>query len=79
MRLVFAGTPAFARCALEALLEAGHDIPLVVTQPDRFGKVLVQVQTACDGSRYLRNLQCVRKPRDEVIASWCDKDLGLVL
>ncbi len=37
MRLVFAGTPAFARCALEALLEAGHDIPLVLTQPDRPG------------------------------------------
>jgi methionyl-tRNA formyltransferase len=35
MRLVFAGTPAFARSALEALLEAGHEIALVLTQPDR--------------------------------------------
>ena len=35
MRLVFAGTPAFARCALQALLEAGHDVSLVLTQPDR--------------------------------------------
>jgi methionyl-tRNA formyltransferase len=35
MRLVFAGTPAFARCALEALLQAGHDISLVLTRPDR--------------------------------------------
>jgi len=35
MRLVFAGTPEFARVALEALLAAGHDIPLVLTQPDR--------------------------------------------
>jgi len=35
MRIVFAGTPEFARRALEALLTAGHDIPLVLTQPDR--------------------------------------------
>jgi methionyl-tRNA formyltransferase len=35
MRLVFAGTPAFARTALQALLDAGHDIVLVLTQPDR--------------------------------------------
>jgi len=35
MRLAFAGTPAFARVALQALLDAGHDVALVVTQPDR--------------------------------------------
>ncbi len=35
MRLVFAGTPAFARSALQALLDAGHDVRLVLTQPDR--------------------------------------------
>ena len=35
MRIVFAGTPEFAARALEALLEAGHDIALVLTQPDR--------------------------------------------
>ena len=35
MRLVFAGTPEFARVALQALLAAGHDVPLVLTQPDR--------------------------------------------
>ena len=35
MRLVFAGTPEFAARALEALIAAGHDIPLVLTQPDR--------------------------------------------
>ncbi|NYT37545.1 methionyl-tRNA formyltransferase [Allopusillimonas soli] len=35
MRIVFAGTPDFARQALEALMAAGHDIPLVLTQPDR--------------------------------------------
>ena len=35
MRLVFAGTPAFAETALGALVAAGHEIALVLTQPDR--------------------------------------------
>jgi methionyl-tRNA formyltransferase len=35
MRLVFAGTPEFAAVALQALLDAGHDVALVLTQPDR--------------------------------------------
>jgi methionyl-tRNA formyltransferase len=35
MRIVFAGTPEFARHALSALALAGHAISLVLTQPDR--------------------------------------------
>lgn len=35
MRLVYLGTPPFAVPPLEALLRAGHEVPLVVTQPDR--------------------------------------------
>ncbi len=35
MKLIFAGTPEFAREALAALHAAGHDIALVLTQPDR--------------------------------------------
>jgi methionyl-tRNA formyltransferase len=35
MKLVFCGTPSFAVPTLEALLAAGHEIPLVVSQPDR--------------------------------------------
>ena len=35
MRLVFAGTPEFARVALARLHAAGHEIALVLTQPDR--------------------------------------------
>lgn len=35
MRVVFAGTPEFARTALERLHAAGFEIPLVLTQPDR--------------------------------------------
>jgi len=35
MRVVFAGTPEFAAVALAALIKAGHEVPLVLTQPDR--------------------------------------------
>jgi methionyl-tRNA formyltransferase len=35
MRLIFAGTPEFAAAALAALIEAGHEVVLVLTQPDR--------------------------------------------
>jgi methionyl-tRNA formyltransferase len=35
MKLVFCGTPQFAVPSLERLVAAGHDVQLVVTQPDR--------------------------------------------
>ena len=35
MKIVFMGTPEFAKVALEALVQAGHEIPLVITQPDK--------------------------------------------
>lgn len=35
MKIVFAGTPVFAAVALQALLDGGHEITLVLTQPDR--------------------------------------------
>jgi methionyl-tRNA formyltransferase len=35
LRLAFAGTPEFARVALQALHAAGHEVVLVLTQPDR--------------------------------------------
>lgn len=35
MKVIFAGTPEFAAVALQALIDAGFDIPLVFTQPDR--------------------------------------------
>ena len=35
MHLVFCGTPRFAVPTFEKLVEAGHSVPLVVTQPDR--------------------------------------------
>ena len=35
MKLVFCGTPEFAVPTLEAVISAGHEVALVVTQPDR--------------------------------------------
>lgn len=35
MRLIFLGTPEFAVPALDRLVAAGHEVALVVTQPDR--------------------------------------------
>ena len=35
MRIVFMGTPAFAVPSLEKLIEAGHELAGVFTQPDK--------------------------------------------
>ena len=35
MKIIFAGTPEFAAVALKSLYDAGFEIPLVLTQPDR--------------------------------------------
>jgi methionyl-tRNA formyltransferase len=35
MRVGFAGTPEFSKLALHAILNAGYEVPLVLTQPDR--------------------------------------------
>ncbi len=35
LRVVFAGTPEFAKTALASILDAGHQVVMVMTQPDR--------------------------------------------
>ena len=35
MKIVFMGTPDFARDSLKAIVEAGHEVALVVTNPDK--------------------------------------------
>ncbi|MFM7122486.1 MAG: methionyl-tRNA formyltransferase, partial [Fluviibacter sp.] len=35
LRVGFAGTPAFAECALQAILDAGFKVVVALTQPDR--------------------------------------------
>ena len=35
MKIIFAGTPDFAAAALKRIVQAGFEVPLVLTQPDR--------------------------------------------
>jgi methionyl-tRNA formyltransferase len=46
MRIAFAGTPPFAAQALQALVAAGHEVALVLTQPDRPAGRGLQLQTS---------------------------------
>jgi methionyl-tRNA formyltransferase len=72
MRVVFMGTPDFSVPCLVALVEAGHDVPLVVTQPDRpkgRGRSLQPTpvkQAALD--RGLTVFQPERPNRDDAVA-----------
>ncbi len=57
MRIIFAGTPPFAAAALEALADAGHDIVLVLTQPDRpAGRGMKLTPSAVKQAALARNL-----------------------
>lgn len=55
MKIVFMGTPDFAVGALEALVEAGHEVVAVVTQPDKpkgRGKELQQTPVKACALKY---------------------------
>jgi len=63
LRVVFAGTPPFAAEALDALAEAGHEIILVLTQPDRpAGRGLKLTPSAVAAAAERRGL-ALHKPR----------------
>lgn len=53
MRIVFAGTPAFAQVALEALISARLDVIAVLTQPDRPAGRGMQMQASAVKQRAL--------------------------
>src|SRR5579864_8991994 len=46
MKLVFCGTPEFAVPTLEKVIAAGHEVALVVTQPDRAAGRGMEVQAS---------------------------------
>jgi methionyl-tRNA formyltransferase len=35
LKIVFAGTPEFAKAMLQGILDSNHEVVLVLTQPDR--------------------------------------------
>ena len=63
MRVIFAGTPEFARVALERLLAAGFAIPLVLTQPDRPAGRGMKLQTSPVKQLALEHGIAVQQPR----------------
>ena len=64
MRIVFAGTAAFAVPTLEGLVEAGHDLQLVITQPDRpAGRGLKMLQSETKRLAVTRGLEVFQPER----------------
>ncbi|HZQ42794.1 MAG TPA: methionyl-tRNA formyltransferase [Acidobacteriaceae bacterium] len=71
MRLVFCGTPEFSVPTLEALVEHGHDVRLVMTQPDRpAGRKMELQQSAVKRAALARGLRVLQpekiKKNDEL-------------
>jgi len=63
MRIIFAGTPPFAAAALNALAAAGHDIVLVLTQPDRpAGRGMKLMPSAVKQAALARGLPLYQPP-----------------
>ena len=63
MKVIFAGTPEFARVALEKLHAAGFDIALVLTQPDRPAGRGMKLQASPVKQWALANNIAVAQPR----------------
>jgi methionyl-tRNA formyltransferase len=63
MRVIFAGTPEFARAALAALHAAGHDVVGVFTQPDRPAGRGMKLQASAVKQFALSHALEVQQPR----------------
>ncbi len=63
MRIIYAGTPEFAAEGLRALLAAGHDIALVLTQPDRPAGRGMKLQPSAVKALALQHGIAVAQPR----------------
>jgi len=72
MKIIFMGTPDFARAALEKIIDAGHEVVLVVTQPDkpkgRSGELQVSDVKACALEHGIPVFQPVRIKLPENVA-----------
>ncbi|MBE5826061.1 MAG: methionyl-tRNA formyltransferase [Butyrivibrio sp.] len=72
MKIVFMGTPDFARAALERIIEAGHEVVLCVTQPDkpkgRSGELQISDVKACALEHGIPVFQPVRIKLPENVA-----------
>lgn len=72
MKLIFMGTPDYAAQSLEAIIQAGHEILLVVTQPDkakgRSGDLTPPPVKVCAMEHHLPVFQPERVKRPEAVA-----------
>ena len=62
MKLVFCGTPQFAVATLEAVIAAGHEVQLVVTQPDRAAGRGLETHTSAVKTAALRHGLPIAQP-----------------
>ena len=72
MKIVFAGTPDFAKQHLEMVLDSKHEIIGVLTQPDRRsgrGKKL-QSSAVKDLAKSLTALDCNFLPLPDLLSGW---------
>lgn len=68
MKIVFMGTPEFAVPSLKAIIDAGYEIPLVVTQPDRKGnrnKIIESAVKICATENNIKVSQPFKIRKDE--------------
>jgi len=63
MRVMFAGTPEFAAVALARIIAAGHEVPLVLTQPDRPAGRGMKLQASAVKQLALQHGIAVAQPR----------------
>ncbi|MBP5281846.1 MAG: methionyl-tRNA formyltransferase [Lachnospiraceae bacterium] len=72
MKLIFMGTPDYAAQSLEAIIQAGHEVLLAVTQPDkpkgRSGELLPPPVKVCATSHGIPVFQPERIKRPEAVA-----------
>lgn len=84
MKIVFMGTPEFSVTVLQKLIEAGHDIVLVVSQPDRRqgrGKKFHKPPVADFASMYHLSLIQPERVKDELFIDTireCHADCAIV-
>lgn len=71
MKIIFMGTPDFSVGTLEALIEAGHEVCLVVTQPDKpKGRGKEMQPTPVKAAAMKQESRCISRRRSGILSAW---------
>ena len=71
MKIIFMGTPDFSVGTLEALIEAGHEVCLVVTQPDKpKGRGKEMQPTPVKAAAMKHGIRCISRRRSGILSVW---------